>query len=72
MTTESPSRSPTPPSPPSGPFVETATGPVPTADLGFTLMHEHVFVLSEGVPANFPSVWDAQDAKQRRLPASAA
>jgi phosphotriesterase-related protein len=44
--------------------VETATGPVSTGDLGFTLMHEHVFVLSEGVAANFPSVWDAQAYKK--------
>lgn len=47
------------------PQVETATGPIPTSDLGFTLMHEHVFVLSEGVPASFPSVWD-RDADTKR------
>ena len=41
------------------PQVETLRGPVDTAELGFTLMHEHVFVLSQGVPENFPSVWDA-------------
>ena len=40
------------------PHVETLRGPVETADLGFTLMHEHVFVLGQGVPENFPSVWD--------------
>ncbi len=40
------------------PQVETLRGPVDTAELGFTLMHEHVFVLSQGVPENFPSVWD--------------
>lgn len=40
------------------PQVETLRGPVDTAQLGFTLMHEHVFVLSQGVPENFPSVWD--------------
>ncbi len=50
---------------PSRPYVETATGPIPTSDLGFTLTHEHVFVLSEGVPANFPSVWD-RDADTKR------
>ena len=37
------------------PQVETLRGPVDTAQLGFTLMHEHVFVLSEGVPHNFPT-----------------
>src|SRR3989304_5753053 len=30
------------------PHVETLRGPVDTAQLGFTLMHEHVFVLAEG------------------------
>ncbi|MBI4570887.1 MAG: phosphotriesterase, partial [Chloroflexi bacterium] len=42
------------------PHVETLRGPVDTKDLGFTLMHEHVFVLSEGVPRTFPSVWDEE------------
>ena len=37
--------------------VHTVTGPIDTANLGFTLMHEHVFVLSEGVNANFPRLW---------------
>ncbi len=40
------------------PQVETLRGPIDTGQLGFTLMHEHVFVLSEGVPRAFPSVWD--------------
>ena len=40
------------------PQVETLKGPIDTAELGFTLMHEHVFVQSEGVAQNFPSVWD--------------
>ena len=40
------------------PQVETLRGPVDTAQLGFTLMHEHVFVLSEGVTESFPSLWD--------------
>ena len=41
--------------------VHTVTGPVDTADLGFTLMHEHVFVLSEGVNANFPHLWNHEE-----------
>ncbi len=43
-----------------GPMVETMTGPVATSDLGFTLMHEHIIVQSEGVSHSFPSVWDEQ------------
>jgi phosphotriesterase-related protein len=44
--------------------VQSVTGAIDTANLGFTLMHEHVFVLSEGVNANFPRLWqhDAQVA----------
>ena len=37
--------------------VSSVSGPLDTADLGFTLMHEHIVVHSPGVPANFP-VWD--------------
>jgi phosphotriesterase-related protein len=32
-------------------------------------MHEHIFVLSEGVPANFPYVWDAEAYKKRAVDA---
>jgi len=38
--------------------IHTAAGPIDTADLGFTLMHEHIYVLSEGVVANFPHLFD--------------
>jgi phosphotriesterase-related protein len=41
--------------------VHTLRGPMDTAQLGKTLMHEHVFVQSEGVAANFPSVWNEQE-----------
>jgi phosphotriesterase-related protein len=40
------------------PAVETMTGRISTADLGFTLMHEHIIVQSEGVSHSFPSIWD--------------
>jgi phosphotriesterase-related protein len=36
------------------PTVNTVSGPVDTADLGFTLMHEHIIVHSPGVKENFP------------------
>lgn len=52
------------------PQVETLNGPIDTAELGFTLMHEHVFVQSEGVAQNFPSVWDEPaeiDAAREKL-----
>jgi phosphotriesterase-related protein len=38
--------------------VETVRGPVDTAELGTTFMHEHVFVLNTDVQANLPEAWD--------------
>ena len=40
--------------------VETVRGPVPTADLGTTLMHEHVFVLTPDSQANWSDEWDEE------------
>lgn len=36
------------------PAVNTVSGPIDTADLGFTLMHEHILTQSPGVKENFP------------------
>ncbi len=41
--------------------VETARGPIDTADLGRTLMHEHVFVLTPDVQQNYPQEWGSED-----------
>src|SRR5438132_11804044 len=38
------------------PTVYAVAGPMDTADLGFTLMHEHIIVESPGVKENFPIV----------------
>ncbi len=46
----------------------TVRGPINTADLGTTLMHEHVFVLSEEIRQNFPTYWD----EERRVADAAA
>src|ERR671916_818954 len=40
--------------------VETVGGPVPTAELGTTLMHEHVFVLTPDSQANWSDEWDEE------------
>jgi phosphotriesterase-related protein len=40
------------------PQIETLRGPVDTSALGFTLMHEHIFVLSDGVNHQFPQIWE--------------
>ena len=36
------------------PQINSVSGPLDTADLGFTLMHEHIMVQSPGVKENFP------------------
>src|SRR5260370_28215755 len=40
------------------PRVETAPGPVARAELGPTLMHEHIVTRSPGVQENWPHLWD--------------
>jgi phosphotriesterase-related protein len=50
--------------------VETARGPVETAQLGPTLMHEHVVTRSPGVQENWPHLWDRNsilDIAERKL-----
>ncbi len=41
--------------------INSVSGPVGTADLGFTLMHEHIIVQSPGVKENFPVADRAAD-----------
>ena len=45
------------------PTVETARGPIDTADLGTTLMHEHIFVLTPDVQQNYPQEWGSEDER---------
>jgi phosphotriesterase-related protein len=40
--------------------VQTALGPVATAELGPTLMHEHIVTRSPGVQENWPHLWDRE------------
>ena len=44
--------------------VQTVRGGVATADLGVTLMHEHVFVLSPEIMANYPEGWGDEQARE--------
>ena len=37
--------------------VETARGAIDTGDLGVTLMHEHVFIMTTEIIANYPEAW---------------
>ena len=41
--------------------VETVRGPVDTADLGPTYMHEHIFVLDADMQVNYPAEWGSED-----------
>ena len=44
--------------------VETVRGPISTGDLGVVLMHEHVFVLSPEIIANYPEGWGDEAARE--------
>jgi phosphotriesterase-related protein len=43
--------------------VNTVKGPVDTAKLGATLMHEHVFVLSAEIMQNYPEPWGDESTR---------
>ncbi|GAB3126377.1 phosphotriesterase-related protein [Tsukamurella serpentis] len=45
------------------PTVPTATGPVDPDELGATLMHEHLFVLTPDVQQNYPGEFGDEDAR---------
>jgi phosphotriesterase-related protein len=42
--------------------VQTALGRVDSADLGRTLMHEHLFVTTPELHINYPELWGGEDA----------
>ena len=41
--------------------VETVRGPLDTSQLGVTLMHEHIFVLSPEIQQNYPGNWNEDE-----------
>ena len=43
--------------------MQTVTGPVADSELGPTLMHEHIFVLTADVQQNYPEHWGAEDER---------
>ena len=45
------------------PQVNTVRGPIDTAQLGVTLMHEHVFVLSPEIMQNYPEGWGDEEKR---------
>ena len=44
-------------------MVNTVSGPIDASQLGVTLMHEHVFVLSTEITENFPEVWGDEEKR---------
>src|SRR5262252_8845817 len=44
-------------------LINTVRGPIDTAQLGVTLMHEHVFVLSTEVMQNYPDSWGDEEKR---------
>lgn len=47
--------------------IQSATGPIDTADLGFTLMHEHVRVSWPPIDQQYPELFDHDNEMQRAL-----
>jgi phosphotriesterase-related protein len=45
------------------PTIETATGPVDSAELGRVLMHEHVFIISPEMKDNVPEEWGDEEER---------
>ncbi len=45
------------------PIVQTVRGPVDVSELGHTLMHEHIFVLSPEILQNYPADWGDEELR---------
>src|ERR1700686_3606334 len=43
--------------------IQTVRGAVETSQLGATLMHEHIFVLSSEILQNYPEAWGAEERR---------
>src|SRR3984885_7027676 len=44
-------------------LLNTAQGPVNTTDIGVTLMHEHVFIMTTEIAMNYPEAWGDEDRR---------
>ncbi len=47
--------------------IPSATGPLDTADLGFTYMHEHVIIGTPGLYEGHPHLWKAQEFREKAV-----
>ena len=43
--------------------LNTARGAIDTADLGVTLMHEHVFIMTTEIALNYPEAWGDEERR---------
>src|SRR5256884_5718642 len=43
--------------------IQTVRGPIDSAQLGTTLMHEHVFVLDKEISENYPENWGLEEKR---------
>ena len=43
--------------------INTVRGPIDPAELGTTLMHEHIFVLSTEIMVNYPETWGDEEKR---------
>ncbi len=43
--------------------IQSVRGPIDSSELGTTLMHEHVFVLTPDVQQNYPDEWGDEDVR---------
>jgi len=50
--------------------VDTVRGSVDVGELGRTLMHEHIFVLTADVQQNYPSEWGSEESRVAEAVAS--
>lgn len=48
-------------------MINTVTGPIDAADLGFTLMHEHVMVSAPNMYRTFPDLFGPENREQRAI-----
>jgi phosphotriesterase-related protein len=46
-------------------IIQSATGPLDTADMGFTLMHEHVLIVDHAFRAQYPEMFDREALLER-------
>jgi phosphotriesterase-related protein len=47
--------------------IQSVSGPLDTADLGFTYMHEHVIIGTPGLYEGHPQLWHAQEFRERAI-----